>query len=64
MVLFDGRGWQARDADAVATHFEVSRLAVFAQEGGVHRLAVFGTQVKHMAHFDATLDGEQALAVG
>jgi hypothetical protein len=38
VVLLDGGGRQARDADAVAAHLEGLRLAVFVEEGGVHAL--------------------------
>jgi hypothetical protein len=35
----------------------------FVEEGGVHRLAVLGAEVEHVADLDAALDGEHALAV-
>ena len=63
MVLFNGRGRQSRDADAVAAHFQKLRLAVFTQECGVHGLAVFGAEVKHMADLDAALDRQHAFSV-
>ena len=54
----------ARDADAVAAHLHQLRLAVLVEEGGVHRLAVLGAELEHVADLDAALDREHALAVG
>ena len=64
VVLLDRCCGQARDANAVATHFKGFGLAVFVEEGGVHGLGVLGTQVKNMAHFNAPLDGQHAFAIG
>ena len=64
VVLLDGCGRQAGDADAVAAHFQKLRFTVLVQEGGVHGAAVFGAEVEHMAHFDAALNGQHPLAVG
>ena len=64
VVLLDGRAEDARHADAVAAHLHQLRLAGLVEEGGVHRLAVLGAEVEHMADLDAALDGEHALAVG
>ena len=62
VVLFDGRRGQARDADAVAAHFEMLRLAIDVEEGGVHGAAVLGAEVEHVAHFNAALNRQLALA--
>ena len=64
VVLFDGSGRQARDADTVAAHLEELGLAVLVEERGVHGAAVLGAQVEHVADLDAALDGQLALAVG
>jgi hypothetical protein len=39
VVLLDGRGDDAADADAVAAH-DMVRLAVLVEHGGAHRLGV------------------------
>src|SRR3990167_5024987 len=64
VVLFNGSGRQARDANAVTTHFEVRGFAVFAKEGRVHGLAVFATEVEHMTHLDAAFNRQRTLSVG
>ena len=64
MVLLNGSCRQARDANAVAAHFQELRFAVFVQERGVHGLAVFGAQIKHVAHFNAALNGQRTFAIG
>ena len=63
MVLLDGGGWQARDANAVTPHFHELRLAVLIQKSSFHRLAVFGAEVKHMAYLNAALNRQHTLAV-
>ena len=64
VVLLDGGGRQAGDANAVATHLEVLGLAVIGQKRGAHGLAVLGAEVKNMTHLDAALDGQHAFAIG
>ena len=64
MVLLDGGSGQARDAYAVAAHFQKLRLAVVAQKRGIHGFRIFGAKVKNMTNFNATLDGQQAFTVG
>jgi len=64
MVLLNGGSRQARDANAVATHFHELRLAVDIQKSRIHGLAVFGAQIEHMADLNATLNRQHALAIG
>ena len=64
MILLNGRRRQARNANAVAPHLHELGFTVHIQKRGVHGLAVLGTQVKDVAHFNAALNGQHALAVG
>ncbi len=62
-VLFDGSGNHSGNTDAVATHRQIDRLAVFTQHLALHRFAVLGAQLEDVTHFDAALDFQRALAV-
>ena len=64
VVLFDGGGRQTGDTDAVAAHLKERRLAILAQERGVHGLGVLGAKIEHVAYLDAAFDGQLAFAVG
>ena len=64
MILLNGSGGQAGNTNTVAAHFKGLRFAVLVQEGRVHRAAVLGAQIEHMAHFDAALNRQNALAIG
>ena len=64
MVLLNRGGRQAGNANPVAAHFHSLGLAVHVQKGGVHGLAVFGSEVKNVAHFNAAFNGQHAHAIG
>ena len=64
VVLLDGGGRQARDTDAVATHFHELRLAVFIEKSGVHGAGIFGSEVEHVADLYAAFNCQHALAIG
>ena len=60
MMLLDGRGDQPGDADAVATHRQRHRLALFVQHGRTERLAVLTPELEHMAYLDRPRDAQGA----
>src|SRR6476661_6817860 len=53
VVLLDGRGDDARDADAVAAHLHGLRLALLVDVIHAHLRRVRGAQLEHVSHFDA-----------
>ncbi len=63
MVLFDRRGHDARNADAVAAHLHHRRLATFVDDGGLQRLRVLAAKLEYMAHLDAASQAQFA-AIG
>ena len=63
MVLFDGGGNDAGNADAVAAHERNGRAAVFELDFQPHRFRVFFAKLEDVADFDAAADGERAAAV-
>src|SRR5262245_37784517 len=60
VILLDGRGYDARHTDAVATHQEADLTALFVEHPGVHGLAVFAPELKDMADLDTARDLEAA----
>ena len=64
IVLLDGGGDHAGDADAVAAHLHDGGLAFLVQHRGLHRLGVLGAELEDVAHFDAALEQQGALATG
>ena len=53
VARLDHRADKPGDADAVAAHFRMHRLAVRRGDGGAHRLAVFGAEIEDVADLDA-----------
>jgi prolyl-tRNA synthetase family II len=64
VVLLDGGGDDARDADAVAAHDHRPELAVVAEVGAAHRLGVLGAEEEDVPDLDAeeALEGASAAA--
>ena len=60
VVLLDGRGHRARDADAVAAHHDRLLLAVGAQERRAHGLRVLRAEEEDVADLDAAVAREAA----
>ena len=63
VVLLNGGGDHPADADAVAAHGHHHGATVVVQHGGVERLGVLGAELEDVAHLDAALDGQSAVAV-
>ena len=63
MVLLDGRGDDARDADAVTAHLERESVAVFVEESRFHLVGVLGAQLEDMSDLDSAAQFQAALAV-
>src|SRR5680860_156192 len=64
VMLLDRGGHRARDADAIAAHYHVTRAALLVQHGGVHGAAVLVTELKDVTHLNATRYQKRAVAVG
>jgi len=64
VILLDGRGHHAGDANAVAAHGDHQRLAVFAEHLAVQRLRVLLAELEDVPHFDAALNDQRALTAG
>ena len=60
VVLLDGRGDDARDADAVAAHLGRLLLAVDVEEGHAHGLRVLRAEEEDVADLDAPVALEVA----
>src|ERR1700680_2890022 len=56
VVLLDGGGDDARDADAVAAHLHRPGLALLVDVGDAHLLGIGGAQLEHVPHLDAARD--------
>src|SRR5690554_2867041 len=63
MVLFDGRGHNATDADAVTPHGHQHRFAVFVEHSSIHGFAVCGAQLENMANLNTAADSQCSLAL-
>lgn len=64
VILLDGGGNDAGDADAVAAHFHNLRFAVVVKEAYVHGLGVFVAQLEDVSDFNAAREFQTALPVG
>ncbi len=62
VVLLDGGGHQTGDSDAVATHLHGDGLAALVQHARLHGFGVLGAELEDVAHFDAALEQQLALA--
>src|SRR3984957_18106900 len=60
VILFDRGSDHARHADAIAAHEHGQRLALFIQYAGVHGGTVELSELKYVAHLDASDDLEVA----
>ena len=63
VVLFDGRGGDARQADAVAAHDDGLLLAMLVEVRRAHRLRVLGPELEDVADLDDALALERRLAL-
>src|SRR3984893_13994773 len=62
VVLFDGRGHDARHTDTVAAHVERGFAARLIEHQRLHRLAVLAAQLEDVTHLDAARDLQAPLA--
>src|SRR5690606_35968153 len=63
VILFDGGGHNAADADAVATHDHGLFAALLAEYLRAHGLAVLGAELGNVADLDTASGFQGALAV-
>src|SRR5882762_11262603 len=61
VVLFDGRGHNARHTDTVATHVQGGFAACLIEHQRLHGLAVLAAQLKDVTHLDAARDLQASL---
>src|SRR6266480_3299217 len=62
VVLFDGRGHDARHTDTVAAHVERGLTARLIEHQRLHGLAVLAAQLEDVAHLDTARDLQAPLA--
>src|SRR3984893_3299353 len=62
VVLFDGRGHDARHTDTVAAHVERGFAARLIEHQRLHRLAVLAAQLEDVTHLDAARNLQAPLA--
>jgi hypothetical protein len=58
VVLLNGGGHRAADADAIATHDHWMRRACAVEVGGAHGLTIFGAELKDVPDLDAAHDAQ------
>ena len=56
VILFDGRRYDARHTDAIASHGHDDCLALLVEHGGVQRRAVLPAELENVTHLDAACD--------
>ena len=64
IILFYCSGHNTTNANTIAAHAHKSLFAIFIKHGGLHCLAVFGTQLKYMADFNAAFYFKDTLSIG
>ncbi len=63
MVLLNGCGNHAGDADAVAAHAHHLITAIFTLNGGFQRVRILGAELEDVTHFDAAFNLQCTFAI-